>query len=73
MAVCNVRRVLEVLVKAGFELDRQKGPHRTFKGTVNEHIQCVQVSFHRESDDIKPKTLASIIRQSGLAKDLFRR
>ncbi len=33
----------------------------------------VSVACHRESDDIKPGTLASMIRQSGLPKKLFRR
>lgn len=42
------------------------------KGTVNGKTQVVAVHFHRGSDDIKRKTLQSMIRQSGLPKDLFR-
>jgi predicted RNA binding protein YcfA (HicA-like mRNA interferase family) len=31
------------------------------------------VAFHRESNDIRPGTLSSLIRQSGLPKSVFRR
>jgi hypothetical protein len=32
----------------------------------------VTIAFHRESDEVLPEPLASIIRQSGLPKKLFR-
>ena len=33
----------------------------------------VTVAFHSINDDIHPETLASMIRQSGLPKSLFRK
>ncbi|MSO93436.1 MAG: addiction module toxin, HicA family [Rhodospirillales bacterium] len=68
----NFRGVIEVLVRNGFQLARQKGSHRIYKGVVGGQMRLVVVSAHRESDDVKPGTLASIVRQSGLPKRLFR-
>lgn len=62
-------RVLEV---AGFHLVRQSGSHRTYEGFVEGRRHLVTVACHRESDDIRPGTLASMIRQSGLPKGRFR-
>jgi predicted RNA binding protein YcfA (HicA-like mRNA interferase family) len=62
-------RILEV---HGFELARQRGSHRTYKRTVGRQPHVVVVACHRESDEIKPGTLSSMIRQSGLPKKLFR-
>jgi predicted RNA binding protein YcfA (HicA-like mRNA interferase family) len=39
---------------------------------VDDELQVVTVACHKESDDVKPGTLASIIRQSKLARELFR-
>lgn len=66
------RDCIRILQENGFELARQRGSHRTYKGVVNGRIEVVTISCHRESDDIKPGTLASIIRQSRLDKRLFR-
>ena len=68
----NFRGVIEVLVRNGFQLTRQKGSHRIYQGVVDGQMRLAVVSAHRESDDVKPGTLASIIRQSGLPKRLFR-
>lgn len=66
------RDFIGILKGHGFELDRQSGSHRTYKGSVKGKAYVVVVACHRESDDIKPATLSSMIRQSGLPKGLFR-
>jgi predicted RNA binding protein YcfA (HicA-like mRNA interferase family) len=66
------RDFIKILESHGFVLDRRRGSHRTYKGRVGGVIRIVLVACHRESDDIKPGTLGSMIRQSGLPKDIFR-
>jgi predicted RNA binding protein YcfA (HicA-like mRNA interferase family) len=66
------RDFIRILVKHGFELDRQRGSHRVYIGRVGGRSRLVVVACHNENDDIKPGTLASMIRQSGLPKRLFR-
>jgi predicted RNA binding protein YcfA (HicA-like mRNA interferase family) len=57
----------------GFELDRQSGTsHRVYKGHIGGRTRLVVVACHSENDDIKPGTLSSMIRQSGLPKRTFR-
>ena len=63
---------LAIVHRHGFTLQRTRGSHRTYRGTVDGMTRIVTVACHRESDDIKPKTLASMIRQTGLPKRLFR-
>lgn len=67
------RDSIRLLEANGFMLDRQRGSHRTYRGEVAGKMRVVIIACHRESDDIKPGTLSSIIRQSGLPKRLFRR
>lgn len=62
----TVRELLKMLQKDGWELDRTRGSHRQFR-----HPQkpgTVTVSGH-PSDDVYPKTLKSVLRQSGLERD----
>ncbi len=67
------REFVRVLEAHGFELDRQRGTsHRIYKKVVRGKTRMVVVACHREGDDIRPGTLASMIRQSGLDKKLFR-
>lgn len=73
MPSVNYAFVIAILREHGFELVRQKGSHATYKGVVNGQVQIVTIAAHRSKQDVVPNTLASIIRQSGLAKDLFRR
>lgn len=68
----NFRDFVRVLEAAGFHLVRQSGSHRTYEGHVDGVRRVVTVACHRESDDIRPGTLASMIRQSGLPKGRFR-
>ena len=58
-------RLLEV---QGFVEVRQKGSHRIMQLRTGASTRTVPVPMH---DDLKPGTLASIIRQSGLNKSLF--
>ncbi|MBX9730270.1 MAG: type II toxin-antitoxin system HicA family toxin [Sphingomonas sp.] len=48
------------------------GSHRQYRGEIGGKVRLVTVAAHRLSDDIKPGTLDSMIRQSGLSKALFR-
>jgi predicted RNA binding protein YcfA (HicA-like mRNA interferase family) len=68
----NFRTFVQILHDHGFELDRQRGSHRVYKGVIDGQVRLVVVAGHRDSDDIKPGTLASMIRQSGLPRKLFR-
>ena len=68
----NFRQFIRILLDHGFALDRQRGSHRTYKGVVEGRVHMVTVACHREGDDIRPGTLASMIRQSDLKKRLFR-
>jgi predicted RNA binding protein YcfA (HicA-like mRNA interferase family) len=67
------RDVVRILVQNGFELTRQRGSYRRYRSTVEGRTRLVTIAFHRENDEVLPETLASIIRQSGLPKKLFRR
>jgi predicted RNA binding protein YcfA (HicA-like mRNA interferase family) len=58
---------VRILVSNGFVLARQGN-----RGEVNGEVRLVTVAAHRMTDDIKPGTLGSMIRQSGLPKNLFR-
>lgn len=66
------RDFIRILEDHGFERARQRGSHQTYKGRVAGQTHVVVVAFHRESDDIRPGTLSSMIRQSGLPKRAFR-
>ena len=66
------RDFLRVLLDHGFREVRQSGSHRTFAGVLGGQRQVVTVAYRREGDDILPRNLASMIRQSGLPKSLFR-
>lgn len=68
----NFRDFLRILETHGFELARQRGSHRTYRGVVNGETKIVVVACTREGDEIRPGTLGSMIRQSGLPKSLFR-
>ena len=57
-----------ILESAGFREIRQRGSHRIMQFCSDETTRTVPVPIHK---DLKPGTLASIIRQSGLDKSLF--
>ena len=67
------REALEILVSNGFYFKREgKGSHRVYESTHSGRTWTVILSYSRLGDDIRPNTLRSIIRQSGLPKELFR-
>jgi predicted RNA binding protein YcfA (HicA-like mRNA interferase family) len=65
------REFIKILEAHGFELDRQRGSHRVYKGVIDGQTRVVVVAGHRDSDEIKRGTLSSMIRQSGLSKQVF--
>lgn len=66
------RDIVRILLGHGFVLKRQDGSHRQLEGWVGGKRQLVTVAFHGTNEDVMPRTLASIIRQSGLPRSAFR-
>lgn len=62
---------IRILERHGFTLDRRRGSHRIYKGVVEGRTRLVVVAGHRDRDEIKRGTLASMIRQSGLSRYHF--
>ena len=62
------RDVCTILEAHGFAAVRQRGSHIVMQKRSSETTTTVPVPDHSE---LKTGTLASIIRQSGLAKSLF--
>jgi predicted RNA binding protein YcfA (HicA-like mRNA interferase family) len=66
------RDFVAILLGQGFEmLPRGATSHRKYEGFVGGERRMVTVSGE-DGDDILPKNLASMKRQSGLPKKLFR-
>ncbi len=59
----KVRELLKLLRKDGWEIDRTRGDHRQLVHPAKPGT--VTVSGHM-SDDVRPKTLKSVLRQAGL-------
>ena len=57
------RQIIKVLEEKGFKFIRQKGSHRLYK---KDELR-VTVPYHNK--DLKPGTLQSILRQSGIKKE----
>ena len=71
---CTFKDFIYVLLNHGFELETTSATsHRQYRGVVDGAVRKVTVACHRLTDNIKPGTLASMIRQSGLPKELFRK
>lgn len=70
---CTFGEFIAILESARFDLVRTEATHRRYAGTVGKETRNVTVAFHNINDEIKPNTLASMIRQSGLPKRLFRK
>ena len=69
----NFRQVRDILEANGISFKRNgKGSHRIYEGIHNGKIRLVILSYNHLGEDVKPGTLAGIIRQSGLPKRLFR-
>jgi len=70
---CTFRDFIDILESARFEVVRTEATHRRYVGVVDKKTCNVTVAFHSINDVIRPDTLASMIRQSGLPKRLFRK
>lgn len=67
------RQFIQIIELEGFHLHRHGATsHRRYRGVVLEEVRYVDVTPHSMNDDIPKGTLASMIRQSGLPKRLFR-
>jgi predicted RNA binding protein YcfA (HicA-like mRNA interferase family) len=62
------RDVIQVICRAGFVLDHQRGSHAYYHH-ASEATRWVTVPMHAKS--LKKGTLRSIIRQSGLTRSEF--
>lgn len=70
---CTFREFIAVLERNGFVEVRQTGSHRRFRGATGGQVRMVTVAYHAIGDEITPNVLASMIRQSGLSRELFRK
>ncbi len=66
------RQIIEILKAHGFAEVRCTGSHHMYEGYVDGMRQVVTVRYSQLGEDIMPKNLASMIRQSGLPKKVFR-
>ncbi len=67
------RDFLRILLDHGFVLDRQKGSHKQYKAIIGGMVRLVTLDYSQPGEDIAPRNLASMIRQSGLPKQTFRK
>jgi len=63
------REVVKVLLRIGYEYDRQRGSHTILRQATYPHRRIV-VPDHKE---VAKGTLRSIIRETGLTVDEFRK
>ncbi len=68
----KIRDFLKILKAHGFEEKRVRGSHHSYEGFVDGKRRLVTVDYSSAGQDILPKNLASMKRQSGLPKRLFR-
>jgi len=61
----KVNKILKILRDDGWIKVRQRGSHVQFKHPVKKGL--VTVSFHKQSDEIAPGTLNSILKQSQIS------
>ncbi len=59
------------LKEAGFIFTHSRGSHHYYRAFINKKLHMVTVPFHGNKKIIKPKTMQSIIRQSGLEKKFW--
>ncbi|KAF5421041.1 MAG: mRNA interferase HicA [Candidatus Methanomarinus sp.] len=65
----NHQKIIKVLEKNGFILDRVKGSHHIFYHP--ETKRRVVVPFHKK--DLPKGTLLEILKQAGISKDILRK
>jgi len=65
------RHIVSVLERAGFDFVSQKGSHGKFKKGISTMVRTVIVPLAKR--EIPYGTFRSIVRQSGLSEDEFKR
>ncbi len=71
---CTFAEFIAIIKANGFQPERQSGgSHAVWRREAGGAVHKVVVAAHSMTDDIKPGTLASMVRQSGLPKRLFRK
>lgn len=70
LPVMSGKQIIKILLNHGFEIVGRKGSHVRLKSKEGNKSFIVIVPDHKE---IPPGTLKSIIRQSGLSEDVFRK
>lgn len=61
----KIKEVIKLIEKNGWFLMRMKGSHRQYKHSDKKGLVTVA---GKESDDLAPGTLNSILKQAGLKK-----
>ena len=70
---CTFDEFVEIIVAHGFSLHRQGATsHRRYRAEIDGVVYFVDVAGHG-NERIKPGTLKSMIRQSGLPSRIFRK
>lgn len=65
------RDFVPILIAHGFVLERERGSHKQYRGVVGGQTTLVTVDYSQPGEDISPRNLQSMIRQSGLGKKTF--
>ena len=68
LPIVSGREVIKALTKLGFGESRSSGRHVIVKKKSNEKTLIVTIPLQKE---LAPRTLLSIIRQSGMTKEQF--
>ena len=62
-----------ILLDHGFVLVRTRGSHKQFKGVADGVTRLATLDYSQPGEDILPRNLRSMIHQSGLSEQLFRK
>ena len=63
------KKVLKVLLRAGFYIDHQRGSHIQLRHRQKEHLR-VTIPYHTRFD-LPPSVIKSILEQAEISKDEF--
>lgn len=72
---CTFREFIAIIERHGFVPvpERTRGSHRIYRREAGGRVWAVTVAYHNPGDEIRPATLTSMIRQTGLPKEMFRK
>jgi predicted RNA binding protein YcfA (HicA-like mRNA interferase family) len=70
LPIIKAKELIRVAIKLGFEFDRQSGSHAIYYRKSDKRRIVIPIYLGK---DIKPKTLAGIIKDMGLEADGFRK